>query len=52
MEDAYTTKGFSLWKKARQCFEKHPASYHVVIPKRKDVGEITNDYLVNVREKR
>ena len=59
IEDAYTTKGSSSWKKAPQCFEEHQqthchksaASYHVVIPKCKDVGEMTNDNSVNVREK-
>ena len=30
---------------------KSAASYHVVIPKCKDVGEMTNDNPVNVREK-
>ena len=46
IEDAYTTKGFSSWKKAPQCFQEHQqthchkprASYHVVISKCKDVG--------------
>ena len=42
---------FSLWKKAPQCFKEHPASYHVFIPKSKDVSEMTNDYLVNACEK-
>ena len=59
MEDAYTTRGFSLWKKAPRCFREHQqkhcyksaASYHVAIPKCKYVGEMTNDNLVNVREK-
>ena len=59
IEDAYTTKGFRLWKKAPQCFEEHQkihchksaALYHVVILKCKDVGEMTNDNLVNVSEK-
>ena len=54
-----TTKGFSSWKKAPQCFEEHQythchksaASYHVAIPKCKDVGEMTNNNLVNLREK-
>ena len=60
VKDAYTTKGFSSWKKSPQCFEEHQqtqtychksaASYHV-IPKGKDAGEMTNDNLVNVREK-
>ena len=57
IEDAYTTKGFSSWKKALQCFEEHQqthcnkfaASYHVVVQKCK---EMTNDNLVNVREKK
>ena len=59
IEDEYTSKGFSSWKKAPQCFEEHQqthchksaASYHVVIPKCKDVGEMANNNLVNVREK-
>ena len=59
IEDAYTTKGFSSWKKAPQCFEEHQqthchksaASYHVVISKCKDVGEMTNGNIVNVHEK-
>ena len=59
IEDTCTTKAFSYWKKARQCFQEHQqthchksaASYHVVIPKSKDVGEMTNDNLVNVCEK-
>ena len=59
LEDAYTTKGFSSWKKAPPHFEerqethchKNTALHHVVIPKCKDVGEMTNDNLVNVREK-
>ena len=58
-KDAYTTKGFSSWKKAPQCFEEHQqthchknaASYHIAIPKCKDVGDMTNHNLVNVREK-
>ena len=58
-EDAYTSKGFSSWKKAPQCFVEHQqthchksaASYHVVIPKYKDLGEMTNDKIVNVCEK-
>ena len=57
VEDAYTNKGFSSWKKAPQCFEEHKqtnfhkgaASYHVVILKCKDIGEMTNDNPVNVR---
>ena len=57
IEDAYTNKGFSLWKKAPQCFEEHKQihchkgafSYHVDILKCKDVGEMTNDNPVNVR---
>ena len=59
IEDAYTTKGFSSWKKAPQSFEEHqqancyksPVSYHVVIPKCKDVCEMTNGHLVNMSEK-
>ena len=47
-------------KKTSQCFEEHqqtychksPASYHVVIPKCKDVFEMTNDNPVNVRKKK
>ena len=59
IEDAYTTKGFSLWKKATQRFEEHQqlhchesaASYHVLIPNCKDIGEMTRDNLVNEHEK-
>ena len=59
IEDAYTTKVFSSWKKAPQCFAEHqqtychksPASNHVVIPKCKDLGEMTNNNPVNVCEK-
>ena len=58
IEGAYTTKGFSSWKKAPQYFEEHQqthchkstALYHVVIRKCKDVGEMTNNNLGNVRE--
>ena len=54
IEDAYTSKGFSSWKKAPQCFEEHQqthyhksaAWYHVVIPTCKDIGEMTNEDLV------
>ena len=42
---------FNWWKKVPQCFKEHAASYHVFIPKSKDVSEMTNDYLVNAREK-
>ena len=56
---AHTTKGFSSWKKAPQCFDerqqthchKSAASYHVVIPKCEDVGATTKDNLINGRQK-
>ena len=58
IEDSYT-KRFSLWKKAPQCFKEHQqtnchksaASNHVVIPKCKDVGDMANNNLVNMRKK-
>ena len=59
IEHAYTTTEFSSWNKAPQCFKEHQqinchkseASYHVVITKCKDVGQMTNGNLVSVREK-
>ena len=56
-EVAYINKGFRSWKKAPKCFEDHQASnshkaaaaYHVVIPKCKDVEEMTNKNLVDSR---
>ena len=59
IKDAHTTKGFSSWKKAPQCFDerqqthchKSAASYHVVIPKFEDVGATTKDNLINARQK-
>ena len=59
-EHTYTDKGFSLWYKARQCFKEYlqthcqkiAALYYVVNPECKNVGEVTNDILVNVREKK
>ena len=59
IKDAYTTKGFSSWKKSWQCFKEHQqthchrsaALHFVVIPECKDVGEMTKDKLFNVRGK-
>ena len=61
-KDAYTTRDvYTIYfvEKAPHCFEEHhqthrhknAASYHVVIPKCKDVGEMTNHNLVSVCEK-
>ena len=44
----------------KECFEEHQqtichksaASYHVVLPQWKDVGETTNENLINIREKK
>ena len=49
-----------MWEKAPQCFEEHQqthchkcaASYDVVIPKCKDVGETNNDNLVTCVKKK
>ena len=58
-EAAYISKGFKSRKKAPKCFEEHhqtrchksAATYHVVIPKCKDVGEMTNHTLVESRKR-
>ena len=58
-EAAYITKGFKSWKKAPKCFEEHQESkchkiatiYHVVVPKCKDIAELTKENLSVERAK-
>ena len=58
-EAGYITKGFKSWKKAPKCFEEHQQSkchkitnvYHVVLPKCKDVAELTKENLSAERAK-
>ena len=51
MEVSYTTKGLCFEEHQQTQCHKSAASYHIVILKCKDIGEMTNDNLVNVLQK-
>ena len=56
-EEAYITKGFSLWKKAPKCFHTHAESechkmavtYHLIVPECQDIGELMDKQISDRR---